>query len=118
MGLRGDHVDGKADNSYPGCCCGRAHLTDRQIQVLLAVTAGQTNGQAARALRISEHTVHRHVTTLLRTFGVVRRTGLLPLACRTGILVLGEQGPSWSGRRCLQGTPYHPSHNGTGRDRS
>ncbi len=96
-------MDGKSDDSYSGCCCGRVHLTDRQIQVLLAVTAGQTNNQAARALGISEHTVHRHVTTLLRTFGAARRTGLLPLACRAGILILGEQGPSWSGQRCLQG---------------
>jgi DNA-binding NarL/FixJ family response regulator len=99
-------VDGKSDDlRSAGCCCGHVHLTDRQIQVLLAVTAGLTNIQAARSLRISEHTVHRHVTTLLRLFGAMRRTGLLPLACRAGILVLGEQGPSWSGRRCLQRAP-------------
>ncbi len=96
-------MDGKSDDSQPaGCCCARPHLTDRQIQVLLAVTVGQTNAQAATLLRISEHTVHRHVTTLLRLFGAARRTGLLPLACRSGILILNDQGPSWSGRRCLQ----------------
>jgi DNA-binding CsgD family transcriptional regulator len=99
-------VDGKSDDSHSaGCCCDRIHLTDRQIQVLLAVTTGMTNVQAARALRISEHTVHRHVTALLRMFGAMRRAGLLPLACRAGILVIGEQGPSWSGHRCLQVIP-------------
>lgn len=103
-------MDQRADDSRAaGCCCDRAHLTDRQIQVLLAVTAGKTNVEAAKFLSISEHTVHRHVSTLLRLFGALRRTGLLPLACNAGILVIGDQGPSWSGRRCLRTPRLRPS---------
>jgi DNA-binding NarL/FixJ family response regulator len=104
--LRGYHVDGTSDDSRSAsCCCARAHLTERQVQVLLAVAAGHTNVEAAALLRISEHTVHRHVTTLLRVLGAVRRAGLLPSACRAGILVISNPGPSWSGRRCLDPEP-------------
>lgn len=91
-------MDLETDYSRPlDCCCDRTHLTDRQIQVLLEVTAGKTNIQAAKFLSLSEHTVHRHVSILLRLFGAARRTGLLPLACSSGILVMGDQGPCWSG---------------------
>jgi DNA-binding NarL/FixJ family response regulator len=96
-------VDQKADDSCaPGCCCDRAHLTDRQIQVLLVVVTGKTNAQAAEFLCMSEHTVHRHVSALLRVFGAARRTRLLTLARDAGIIVISDKGPSWSGRRCLR----------------
>jgi DNA-binding CsgD family transcriptional regulator len=84
------------------CCCGLEHLTDREIEVLCAVAAGRTNKQIARLLNISEHTVHRHMTAMLRRAGEKSRTGLVSRTCRSGILVLGEQEPSWTGRRCLQ----------------
>ncbi len=87
--------------SWP-CCCSLEHLTDREIEVLCAVAAGQTNKQIARLLEISEHTVHRHMTAMLRRAGETSRTGLVSRAYRAGILLTGEQGTSWSGRRCLQ----------------
>lgn len=84
------------------CCCDLEHLTDREIEVLCAVAAGQTNKQIAKLLSISEHTVHRHMTAMLRRAGERSRTGLVSRTYGAGILVLTEERPSWSGRRCLQ----------------
>ena len=83
------------------CCCDREHLTDREIEVLCAVAAGRTNKQIAKLLNISEHTVHRHMSAMLRRVGETSRTGLVTRTYCAGILISGEQGPSWSGRRCL-----------------
>lgn len=84
------------------CCCDMEHLTDREIEVLCAVAAGRTNKQIAALLNISEHTVHRHMTTMLRRAGEASRTGLVTRTYSAGILVMGADGPSWSGRRCLE----------------
>jgi DNA-binding NarL/FixJ family response regulator len=84
------------------CCCDLEHLTDREIEVLCLVATGRTNKQVANVLNISEHTVHRHVTAMLRRVGEISRTGLVSRTYRAGILVMGEHGPFWSGRRCLQ----------------
>lgn len=84
------------------CCCGMEHLTDREIEVLCQVAAGRTNKQVATLLNISEHTVHRHMTTMLRRAGEASRTGLVTRAYTVGILAMGDRGPSWSGRRCLE----------------
>lgn len=84
------------------CCCDLEHFTDREIEVLCAVAAGRTNKQIAKLLNISEHTVHRHVTAMLRRTGERSRTGLVSRTYRAGILVLAEERPGWSGQRCLQ----------------
>jgi DNA-binding NarL/FixJ family response regulator len=96
--MRGAYVDGTLARS---CCCELEHLTDREIEVLCEVAAGQTNKQVAKSLNISEHTVHRHMTAMLRRAGEASRTGLVSRTVTAGILVLGQHGPSWSGRRCL-----------------
>jgi DNA-binding CsgD family transcriptional regulator len=90
------------DRNLWSCCCDLEHLTDREIEVLCLVATGRTNKQVANLLNISEHTVHRHVTAMLRRLGEISRTGLVSRTYRAGILVMGEHGPSWSGRRCLQ----------------
>jgi len=50
----------KADVS---CRCGRrtAHLTDREVEVLLLLSAGMSNSQIALALGVSTRTVDQHV---------------------------------------------------------
>ncbi|HEY2549835.1 MAG TPA: helix-turn-helix transcriptional regulator [Streptosporangiaceae bacterium] len=88
-------------NAGSAAPAGRA-LTDRDIEVLCAVAAGRTNRQIAELLNISEHTVHRHMTAMLRLAGEKSRTGLVSRTYHAGILVLSEEHPSWSGRRCLQ----------------
>jgi DNA-binding NarL/FixJ family response regulator len=96
--MRGAHVD---DTLARSCCCGLEHLTDREIEVLREVASGRTNKQVATALHISEHTVHRHMTAMLRRAGEASRTGLVSRTLSAGILVFGQHGLSWSGRRCL-----------------
>jgi len=96
-------VDGvSAGSKIWSCCCDLEHLTDREVEVLCEVAAGRTNKQIAMLLNISEHTVHRHMTAMLRRTGETCRTGLVSRTYRAGILLMTEQGPSWTGRRCVQ----------------
>jgi DNA-binding NarL/FixJ family response regulator len=92
----------KSSARFGPCCCQHEHLTDREISVVCAVAAGQTNKQIAKLMNVSEHTVHRHMTAMLRRAGETNRTSLVSRAYFAGILILGERGPERSGRRCLQ----------------
>ena len=49
-------------------------LTDREIEVLRLVAAGDSNRQIADALVISEHTVARHLQNIFAKLGVSSRT--------------------------------------------
>jgi DNA-binding CsgD family transcriptional regulator len=49
-------------------------LTDRELQVLSLVAAGETNRQIAADLEISEHTVARHLSNIFDKLGVTTRT--------------------------------------------
>lgn len=49
-------------------------LTDRELEVLVLVAAGETNRQIAAALTISEHTVARHLSNIFNKIGVTSRT--------------------------------------------
>jgi two-component system, NarL family, nitrate/nitrite response regulator NarL len=53
---------------------GRVLLTDRQIEVLKRLSAGQSNKTIARDLDLSEKTVKAHVTAIFRVLNVVNRT--------------------------------------------
>ena len=61
-------------------------LTPREREVLHLVTEGLTNRQIAERLIVSEHTVHRHVTNLLRKLDLPSRTAAAALAVRLGLL--------------------------------
>jgi LuxR family transcriptional regulator, maltose regulon positive regulatory protein len=63
-----------------------AQLTAREREVLRLVTEGLTNRQIAERLVVSEHTVHRHVTNLLRKLDLPSRTATAALAVRLGLL--------------------------------
>ena len=65
-------------------------LTPREREVLGLVAEGLTNRQIAERLVVSEHTVHRHVTNLLRKLDLPSRTAAAALAARLGLL---EQRP-------------------------
>ena len=63
-----------------------AGLTSRECEVLVLVAEGLTNRQIAERLVLSEHTVHRHMTNLLRKLDLPSRTAAAAYAVRAGIV--------------------------------
>ena len=63
-----------------------ASVTRRERDVLRLLSEGLTNRQIAARLVVSEHTVHRHVTNILRKLQLPSRTAAAAHAARTGIL--------------------------------
>ena len=61
-------------------------VTPREREVLRLLAEGLTNRQIAERLVVSEHTVHRHVTNILRKLGVTSRTAAAAHAVRSGLL--------------------------------
>ncbi len=61
-------------------------LTPREREVLSLLAEGLTNRQIAERLVVSEHTVHRHVTNMLRKLELPSRTAAAALAARSGLL--------------------------------
>ena len=73
-------ASGRVDDSLlPG-------VTHRELDVLRLLAEGLTNRQIAARLVISEHTVHRHVTNILRKLDLPSRTAAAALAARAGLL--------------------------------
>ena len=60
-------------------------LTEREMEVLAALTTGDTNRQIAATLGISAKTVGHHVSNILRKLGVATRTEASVTAQRLGI---------------------------------
>lgn len=69
----------------------KENLTDREMEVLALVAAGDTNRAIAGRLSISEKTVKNHVSNILRKLGVTGRTEAAVWAVRRG--VPGNMGP-------------------------
>ena len=63
-----------------------ARVTARERDVLSLLAEGLTNRQIAERLVVSEHTVHRHVTNILRKLDVPSRTAAATQAVRAGLL--------------------------------
>ncbi|MGH3132670.1 MAG: LuxR C-terminal-related transcriptional regulator [Gaiellaceae bacterium] len=63
-----------------------AELTKRELQVVGLLADGLTNRQIAETLVVSEHTVHRHVTNILRKLDLPSRTAAAAHAVRSGLL--------------------------------
>jgi DNA-binding CsgD family transcriptional regulator/tetratricopeptide (TPR) repeat protein len=61
------------------------HLTPREREVLGLLADGLTNRQIAERLVVSEHTVHRHVTNLLRKLDLPSRTAAAAHAVRESL---------------------------------
>jgi LuxR family transcriptional regulator, maltose regulon positive regulatory protein len=60
-------------------------LTPREREVLVLVAEGLTNRDIARRLVVSEHTVHRHVTSILRKLDLPTRAAAATVAARHGL---------------------------------
>ena len=63
-----------------------AIVTKREQEVLALLADGLTNQQIAQRLVLSEHTVHRHVTNILRKLGLPSRAAAAAYAVRAGLL--------------------------------
>jgi DNA-binding NarL/FixJ family response regulator len=61
-------------------------ITSRERQVLRCMAEGLTNRQIADRLFVSEHTVHRHVTSILRKLDLPTRAAAAVHAVRAGLL--------------------------------
>ena len=61
-------------------------LTPREREVLCLLAEGLTNRQIAERLVVSEHTIHRHVTNILRKLELPSRTAAAARAVRAGLL--------------------------------
>jgi DNA-binding CsgD family transcriptional regulator len=60
-------------------------LSRREAEVLVLVAEGLTNAEIAARLVVSEHTVHRHVTSILRKLGLPSRAAAASVAVRHGL---------------------------------
>jgi DNA-binding NarL/FixJ family response regulator len=63
-----------------------APLTRRECQVLGLLADGLTNRQIGEHLRLSEHTVHRHVTNILCKLDLPSRAAAAAWAVRSGLI--------------------------------
>jgi DNA-binding NarL/FixJ family response regulator len=65
-------------------------LSDRECEVLGHLAAGRTNKEIAEALRISPHTVRRHVEHIFTKLGVTSRAAATAHAYEHGLLARAE----------------------------
>jgi predicted ATPase/DNA-binding CsgD family transcriptional regulator len=63
-----------------------AALSPREVEVLRLVAQGLSTPGIARQLVLSEHTVHRHLTNILRKLGVSSRAAAVAWAVRAGLV--------------------------------
>jgi len=74
------------DVSGPARSSELASVTVREREVLSLLAMGLTNREIAERLVVSEHTVHRHVTNILRKLGLPSRTAAAAHAAHHGLL--------------------------------
>lgn len=67
----------------------RHGLSPREVEVLRLVAVGRTNAQIAAELYLSERTVHRHISNILRKLEVQSRTAAVAAGVRNGVVNAG-----------------------------
>jgi DNA-binding NarL/FixJ family response regulator len=65
---------------------GKPELTARQLEILRLVALGLSNPEIAVRLRLSDHTVKRHVANLLTRLGLPSRAAAVAYAAQHGLL--------------------------------
>ena len=63
-----------------------SELTRRELEILRLVAQGLSNAAIAKRLRLSDHTVKRHVANLLTRLGLPSRAAAAAYAAREGLL--------------------------------
>ena len=61
-------------------------LTDRQIQILSAITRGLTNSDISRMLKLQEDSVKEHIITIYKKLGAANRAEAAAIAVRKHLL--------------------------------
>ena len=79
-------LPGAGDPSSGGVDRRIAQLTPREVEVLMAVAEGLSNGEIARGFVLSEATVKTHVGRILAKLGVRDRVQAVVLAYETGLV--------------------------------
>jgi DNA-binding NarL/FixJ family response regulator len=69
-----------------GKTSGTPSLTGRQIEILRFVSHGMSNADIAQRLKLSEHTVKRHVANLLLRLDLPSRAAAAVYATREGLI--------------------------------
>jgi DNA-binding CsgD family transcriptional regulator len=64
------------------------HLTRREVELLVAVTHGETNKQAAAAMGVSVQTVKKHMSSVMGKLGAPDRTAAVVRAIELGLIDL------------------------------
>ena len=67
---------------------GESGLTERELEVLRLIAAGNANKKIAAQLSIAEETVKRHVTGILAKLGANDRTHAVTIGLKRGIIEL------------------------------
>jgi DNA-binding NarL/FixJ family response regulator len=65
-------------------------LSDREHEVLLLAAVGHTNREIARALHLSEQTIHNYRATVMEKLGFHDRVELLKFAIRRGVIDVAD----------------------------
>ncbi len=69
-----------------GAAAKLGRLTARELEVLRLVAQGLSDKEAAVRLKLSEHTIHRHVGNILTKTGLPSRAAAVAQAARSGLL--------------------------------
>lgn len=85
--------------------CDGAHLTAREIDVLVRTAAGMRASQIAACLHISRRTVEYHLARMLRLIGAENAVQAVSWCYAVGVLVPLTWPPQWSGQFCLTRQP-------------
>lgn len=101
-----DQVESAGRRPQP-CSCAAAHLTAREIDILLCSAVGKKATQTGRALGISPRTVEYHLAAMLRRTGSQSSAELIARCYAGGILLADGWPPRWSGRLCVTSLPAH-----------
>lgn len=89
------------------------NLSAREREVLGLICEGNSDGQMARLLGLSENTVRNHIAALYRKIGVNRRTAAVIWARERGIICRDDLGPMARTRRAGEGHRSNGHDNGS-----